>query len=74
LFKSENGLLADECGKRIAGEPRQFRTIGGIVNLRTGETLDINAMRRLFSQDELLQVPIGHRRPPPQSHQSGEPQ
>jgi hypothetical protein len=45
---------------------------GGFVNLKTGETFDISAMRRLFSQDELPQVPIGQR-PLSRSRQWGEP-
>lgn len=39
---------------------------GGFVNLKTGEVLDAGAMLRLFSGDELLQVPVG-RRPLPRS-------
>jgi hypothetical protein len=46
-------------------------TDGGFVNLKTGEVLYIGAMLRLFSEDELMQVPVG-RRPPPRP-QSGEP-
>ena len=41
---------------------------GCFVNLKTGDVLDVAAMLPLFSQDELLQVPLGRR--PLQQHQS----
>jgi hypothetical protein len=44
---------------------------GGFVNLKTGEVLDAGAMLRLFSGDELLQVPVGLR-PLPRQQQSDE--
>ena len=34
---------------------------GGLVNLKTGDAFDVGAMLRLFSQDELQQVPLGRR-------------
>jgi hypothetical protein len=34
---------------------------GDFLNLRAGDVFDVEAMLRLFTRDEVLQVPLGHR-------------